>query len=80
MDEKINYDFRTPLQKQQEERRRCIIAMFADFRAKTTAATSDYRIMVVVAQKVGCTPQNVRATLIRANVIKPKHRYIIKRN
>lgn len=80
MDEKNNYDFRTPLQKRQEERRRSIIAMFADFRAKATAETSDYRIMTVVAQQVGCTPQNVRATLLRANIIKPKRRYVIKRN
>ena len=34
MGENFNYDFRTPLQKQQDERKKNIIAMFADFRAK----------------------------------------------
>nr|DAL38122.1 MAG TPA_asm: hypothetical protein [Caudoviricetes sp.] len=33
MGENFNYDFRTPLQKQQDERKKNIIAMFADFRA-----------------------------------------------
>lgn len=74
MAENFNYDFRTPLQKQQDERRRNIIAMFADFRAKATADTSDNRIMLAISQHVGCTPQNVRACLIKANVIRPKRR------
>lgn len=74
MGENSNYDFRTPLQKQQDERRQSIIAMFVDFRSKADSRTSDYRVMSVVAQKIGCTPQNVRAALIRENVITPKKR------
>lgn len=74
MGENFNYDFRTPLQKQQDERRKNIVAMFSDFRAKATAKTSDYRIMTVIAQRLGCTPQGVRAALIKANAITPSRR------
>lgn len=74
MGEKFNYDFRTPLQRQQDERRKNIIAMFADYRAKAPKETSDNRIMMVVAQNVGCTQQNVRACLIKAHVIVPRKR------
>lgn len=74
MEEKTIYDFRTPLQKQQDERRRSIISMFLDYRGKAGTDTSDYRVMSAVAQKIGCTPQNVRAALIRENVIRPKKR------
>ena len=66
MGENFNYDFRTPLQKQQDERKKNIIAMFADFRAKAPAETSDSRIMLAVSQHVGCTQQNVRVILIKA--------------
>ena len=74
MGEYFNYDFRTPLQKQQDERKKNIIAMFADFRAKAPAETSDSRIMLAVSQRVGCTQQNVRVILIKAGVITPKKR------
>lgn len=74
MGENFNYDFRTPLQKQQDERRKNIIAMFADFRAKAPKETSDNRIMMAVSVRVGCTQQNVRACLIKAGVIVPKRR------
>ena len=75
MGENFNYDFRTPLQKQQDERKKKnIIAMFADFRAKAPAETSDSRIMLAVSQQVGCTQQNVRVILIKAGLITPKKR------
>ena len=74
MGENLNYDFRTPLQKQQDERKKNIIAMFADFRAKAPAETSDSRIMLAVSQRVGCTQQNVRVILIKAGLITPKKR------
>lgn len=74
MGENFNYDFRTPLQKQQDERKKNIISMYADFRAKAPAETSDSRIMLAVSQHVGCTQQNVRVTLIKAGVITPKKR------
>lgn len=72
MTENSTYDFRTPFQKQQDERRQNIISMFVEFRTKANARTSDYRIMSVIAQQIGCTPQNVRATLLNANVITPR--------
>ena len=74
MGENFNYDFRTPLQKQQDERKKNIIAMFADFRAKAPSETSDSRIMLAVSQHVGCTQQNVRVILIKAGLITPKKR------
>lgn len=74
MGENFNYDFRTPLQKQQDERKKNIIAMFADFRAKAPSGTSDSRIMLAISQHVGCTQQNVRVCLIKAGVITPKKR------
>ena len=74
MRENFNYDFRTPLQKQQDERKRNIIAMYADCRAKAGAGVSDNRIMTVIAQQVGCTPQNVRAILVKAGRLRPKRR------
>lgn len=79
MGENFNYDFRTPLQKQQDERKKNIIAMFADFRAKAPAETSDSRIMLAVSQRVGCTQQNVRVILIKAGVITPKKRRVAVR-
>lgn len=79
MGENFNYDFRTPLQKQQDERRKNIIAMFADFRAKAPKETSDNRIMMAVSVRVGCTQQNVRACLIKAGVIVPKRRASVRK-
>jgi len=76
MGENFNYDFRTPLQKQQDERKKRMISMFADFRAKAPADTSDNRIMMAIAMQVGCTPQNVRACLVKAKVITPKRRAV----
>lgn len=72
MGENFNYDFRTPLQKQQDERKRNIVAMYADFRAKAGTDVSNNRIMTVIAQKVGCTTQNVRAVLVKVGKLKPK--------
>lgn len=74
MVENFNYDFRTPLQRQQDERRRNIIAMYADYRAKAPEGTSDNRVMMAIAQMVGCTQQNVRACLVKAQVIVPRKR------
>lgn len=79
MGENFNYDFRTPLQKQQDERRKNIIAMFADCRAKAVEGTSDSRIMLAISQHIGCTPQNVRACLVKAGVIVPKRRRAVAR-
>lgn len=74
MEENFNYDFRTPLQKQQDERRRNIIAMFSDCRAKAGSGVSNSRIMTVIAQHVGCTPQNVRVILVKEGLIRTKKR------
>ena len=76
MGENFNYDFRTPLQKQQDERRKNILAMFEDFRKKATSDVSDSRIMAVIAQHVGCTPQNIRAILVKAGVIVSKRKKV----
>lgn len=72
MGENFNYDFRTPLQKQQDERKNNILAMFSDCRSKAAKEVSNNRIMTVIAQRVGCTPQNVRAILVKEGVIKTK--------
>lgn len=74
MGENFNYDFRTPQQKKLEEKRKSIVTMFTNYRAKATADTSDYRIMQVIASQIGCTTPNVRTILIKAQVIKPKRK------
>ena len=74
MGENFNYDFRTPLQKQQDERRRNVIAMYSDYRAKAGGNVSNNRIMTVIAQHVGCTPQNVRVILVKEGLIRTKKR------
>lgn len=74
MGENLNYDFRTPLQKQRDERKKNIVAMYADFRAKATAGTSDYRIMTAIASHIGCTPANVRVVLLKAGVYSSKRK------
>lgn len=79
MGENFNYDFRTPLQKQQDERKKNIIAMYADFRAKAPATTTNSRIMMAVSQQIGCTQQNVRMCLIKAGVITPKKRASVRK-
>ena len=39
MEENFNYDFRIPLQRQQDERRKSILSMCADYRAKVPEGT-----------------------------------------
>lgn len=70
----INYDFRTPLQRQRDERKKNIIAMFSDMRENAPKECSNSRIMFEVAKRVDCTQQNVRACLINAGVIVPRNR------
>ena len=78
MGENFNYDFRTPLQKQQDERKKNIIAMFADFRAKAPAETSDSSITAcwLHPAKRACYPHQgwidntKEETCSRAQVIK----------
>lgn len=72
MGEKI--DLRTPLEKQQEERRKNIVKMFLDMKARAIVGTSDSRLMQAVSMKVGCTQQNVRYILIREGVLQPRKR------
>lgn len=74
MEEKFNYDFRTPLQKQQDERKKSVISMFADFRSKADESVSNSRIMAVIASRVGCTSQNVRVILVKEGLLKVKKR------
>lgn len=74
MAENSNYDFRTPLQKQQEQRKKNIIAMFKDCRAKAGSEVSNNRIITVIAQRVGCTAQNVRVYLLKEGLIVAKKR------
>lgn len=70
----INYDFRTPLQRQRDERKKNIIAMFSDMREKAPKECSNNRLMFEVAKRVDCTQQNVRVCLINAGIIVPKRR------
>lgn len=72
MGEKI--DLRTPAEKQQEERRKSIVSLFLDMKARAITGTSDSRIMGAVSQKVGCTQQNVRYILVKEGVLKPRKR------
>ncbi len=69
MRENFNFDFRTPLQKQRDERRKTILALYADLRAKAPKECSNSRIMFEIAKRVDCTPQNVRVILLNAGAI-----------
>lgn len=66
-------DFRSPTKLAQEKRREEIISTFLGYKEQATEGSSVSRIMEAVAQKVGCTTQNVRNCLIKHGVYKPKH-------
>lgn len=63
-------DFRSPAKLRAEKRRKEIVALYLDLKARAVAGSPEYRIMDAVAQRFGCTQQNVRVHLIRAGVYK----------
>ena len=71
-DEKI--DFRPRRQIEEERHRKAVSARFLELREKTVEGTSDYRIMVVMAEEMGCTAQNVRNLLLKDGTIKVKRK------
>ena len=73
-EKKEKIDFRSPLRIKQERRRKEIVSTFLDYKESASDGSSDSRIMDAVAKKVGCTPQNVRAILLKQGVYKPKYR------
>ena len=54
-------DFRSPAKLRAEKRRKEIVALYLDLKARAVAGSAEYRIMDAVAQRFGCTQQNVRA-------------------
>ena len=67
-------DFRSPAKVRAEKRRKEIVALYLELKSKAVAGSAEYRIMDAVAQKMGCTQQNVRVHLIRAGVYKATQR------
>ena len=67
-------DFRSPARLEAEKRRKQIAALYLDYKSKAVDGSPEYRIMAAVADKLGCTQQNVRAQLIKAGVYTPKQR------
>lgn len=63
-------DFRSPTKVRAEKRRKEIVALYLELKSKAVAGSAEYRIMDAVAQRFGCTQQNVRVHLIRAGVYK----------
>ena len=73
-EKKEKIDFRSPIRIEQEKRRKEIVSLYIEYKRKAKEGSSDSRIMAVVAEKVGCTMQNVRACLMKHGVYKPKYR------
>ena len=73
-EKKEKIDFRSPIRIEQEKRRKEIVNLYIAYKKKAKEGSSDSRIMAVVAEKVGCTMQNVRVCLMKHGVYKPKYR------
>lgn len=69
-----NYDFRTPKQRATQKRTATIISKYTEYRAKAADGVSNNRIIECISSEVGCTAQNVRVTLRKANLIKYRPR------
>lgn len=67
-----NYDLRTALQKAADLRRANILARFKEIRSNVSAETSNNRIMVVLSDEFGCTPQNVYYYIKKAGLMEYK--------
>lgn len=80
MGENFDYDFRTPLQKQNDERRKRIASMFVDYRKKADANVSNNRIMTVIAKELDCTTQNIRNILMKEGLIIKRKQHRNKKN
>lgn len=65
-----NYDFRTPKQRATQKRAMAIISKYTEYRGKAMDGVSDNRIIECISSEVGCTSQNVRVVLRKANLIK----------
>lgn len=73
MTEKIQkIDLRTPLQRERDLHRQRVVKAFRRLRDSVCEGTSNERIMVAIAEEMGCTRQNVRAILLKCGVIKRK--------
>ena len=70
MTKKIYKDLRTPLQRERARHRQRIVEAFRRLRGSVCEGTSDNRICVAIAEELGCTQQNVRATLLKCGEIK----------
>lgn len=70
-------DLRTKKEKETEQRKQTIFALFDQIDEQSGFEFSTWRICVCIAQKVGCTPHNVYAYCVRANKrsYADKHRY-----
>lgn len=68
------YDLRTTCQKERAAHRERAVRIFNRIKEHSVEGTTDNRVMVGVAEEMGCTRQNVRMLLVRAGVITPKRR------
>ena len=67
-------DFMTPFLRRREERRQKMSGLYRELREGAEPGVSNYSVMKVVAEKMGCSVQNVMVVLKNAGVIKPRKR------
>lgn len=67
-------DFMTPFLRRREERRQMMSGLYRELREGAEPGVSNYSVMKVVAEKMGCSVQNVMVVLKNAGVIKPRKR------
>ena len=67
-------DFMTPFLRRREERRQKMSGLYRELREGAEPGVSNYSVMKVVAEKMGCSVQNVMVVWKNAGVIKPRKR------
>lgn len=67
-------DFRPRRKIEEELHRKAVSKRFLELREKSVEGTSDWRIMMVMAEEMGCTTNNVRHLLLKDGTIKVKRK------
>lgn len=62
-------DFRPRRKIEEELHRKAVSKRFLELRDKAVEGTSDWRIMMVMAEEMGCTTNNVRHLLLKSGTI-----------
>lgn len=72
-------DIRPPRQVAEERHRNAVRARFLELKGTTVEGTSDWRIMVVMAEEMGCTTQNIRNLLLKTGTIQVRRKTAAKK-